>query len=67
MKRFCETCDYFLVMDRSTQMARGRCRRYPPVLVPATTIPVKTDQWAYPLVTASDGCGEHRPATSANQ
>ena len=57
--RYCDSCVHFWVTDKSDTRHQGRCHRYPPVLVPANTIPVRIDEWAYPKVTASDACGEH--------
>ena len=50
----CETCRWFRPIDQlKTQWAQ--CRRYPPRWVDQETC-------AYPVVTATDGCGEHEKA-----
>lgn len=50
----CVSCRHL----RQKQGEYGRCLRYPPVLVAATTIPVEVDKWLYPRVHIHDTCGE---------
>lgn len=58
---YCETCAHFWVVDKTERHHSGRCHRYPPQHIAATTIPVEYDKWLWPKVTAGGSCGEHRP------
>ncbi len=61
MEEYCQTCRHFWITDKYDEVHQGRCHRYPPSHIPAVTIPIVTDRWMYPKVTASDSCGEHAP------
>lgn len=61
MTDYCATCRHFWLTDQYNAVHLGRCHRYPPAHIPATTIPLEPDEWRYPKVTASDSCGEHAP------
>jgi hypothetical protein len=58
---YCSSCTYFDQVGKADEPI-GRCRRYPPGLVPASQIPhvITSERWAYPIVQASFWCGEHK-------
>jgi hypothetical protein len=57
---YCQSCRHFWPTDGNDERGYvGRCHRYPPIYIPAVSLPMQPDEWRYPRVTSGDGCGEH--------
>lgn len=66
----CRTCHFYPrhLEENINGSKESECRRYPPVLVPhhdhqRTGNQQKAVAWAFPVMSESDGCGEHKPAS----
>ena len=58
MLELCTKCSFFKV--DAVDIDCGRCRRYPPVMVPDNEDDSLPYEWAYPFVGEDDSCGEFK-------